>query len=663
MRKIQYILLLLLALSSCGTANKIKKLAEQNVNAEISLPNENEGDLAYDDSYVNADTLTVTDLQGNRVNFMKAIQDDDGQMVATAELQAAVVVSRFRNIAERNGEVDIAFDISIPSSLQDPSWQLRFYPILYILEDTTRLEELHITGQEYRAAQLKGYEQYNRFINSIITDPNDLREKKKLEIFIERNIPSVFKFKNDSTEVDAEHIKGMWGVTLAQAQEYYTNKILRSINNRKKKNINKKYHKYIKSPFIEDNIRLDSVITNLDDKVYTYIQAITTRNKLRKVELVLEGGIFKDGKQLYNIPRTKPLTFYISSVSAFTQPITRYVQKVIYRKAEANTYAYIDFRKGSYQIIDTLHENSSEIARIKENITELLENKEYDLDSVVITASSSPEGSIRINTLLSNNRAGAIQSHFESFTDDYKKAKEEQKKKEEAITFNLDIEEGDLEGIAKEEVLDIDFITKAVPEDWDKLKKLIKHDTIITDKESIYKLFDIKNLDSREYALSKTPHYRYMREHLYPQLRTVQFQFYLHRKGMLKDTINTTEIDTIYQAGITALRERDYKNAIEILRPYQDINTAVAYLSLGYDKSALNILTNIKEKTAQVEYMLALVFSRDKNTKEAVEHLIRSIQMDRAMLFRGNLDPEISVLIKKYKIDTFDQEEEIPLDF
>ena len=61
MRKIQYILLLLLALSSCGTANKIKKIAEQNVNAEISLPNENEGDLAYDDSYVNADTLTVTD--------------------------------------------------------------------------------------------------------------------------------------------------------------------------------------------------------------------------------------------------------------------------------------------------------------------------------------------------------------------------------------------------------------------------------------------------------------------------------------------------------------------------------------------------------------------------------------------------------------------------
>ena len=55
------------------------------------------------------------------------------------------------------------------------------------------------------------------------------------------------------------------------------------------------------------------------------------------------------------------------------------------------------------------------------------------------------------------------------------------------------------------------------------------------------------------------PVYRYLREKIYPQLRSVSFDFYLHRAGMQKDTVQTTELDTAYMAGLEALKNLDYK--------------------------------------------------------------------------------------------------------
>ena len=609
--------------------------------ATISLPNEKE-ELVYDENYINSDTLTVTDLEGNKINFMKAIEDEDGSMVATAELAPAVVIARFRNIAERNGEVELKFDISVPKELQDPAWQLRFSPILYVLQDTVHLEELHIVGQEYREAQIKGYEQYQKFINSIITNDDALRYRKSLELFIKRNIPAVYKYKNDSSYISNNVIEGVFGVTLDQAKEHYTNKILRRINNRKKKNINKKYAQYVRTPFIKDNIRLDTVITTSEDIIYSYTQVIKTRNMLRKVELILKGEIYEDAILLYRIPSSLPLTFYISSLSSFAEPIERYIQKIIYRKAQANTMAYIDFPKGSYKIIDSLHENKYEINRIQNNIKELLDNQNYDLDSIIVTASSSPEGNINTNAKLSKNRALAIKTYFQEYIKDYYNNKDQIILIDTSYISELGLEPNKIE-----------FTTHTVSEDWHTLKLLIDKDSLITDHQYINKCFKINDFDKREYQLSKSKDYKYLREKLYPMLRTVRFDFHLHRKGMIKDTVNTTVIDTIYQRGLNALKERNYKKAIELLRPYQDINTAVAYLSMNYTSSALAILEKEnKGNNAKMEYMLALVYSKEREYKLAVQHLIRSIQLDRSMLFRGNLDPEISAIIKKYNIDT-----------
>ena len=96
------------------------------------------------------DTLRIKDDDGRELLLMKAIRDEStGDMVATETLEAARVTARFRNIAERHGKVDLAFQIIVPAAMRDSKWHLRFYPDMYMLGDVERLEPVMITGNAY----------------------------------------------------------------------------------------------------------------------------------------------------------------------------------------------------------------------------------------------------------------------------------------------------------------------------------------------------------------------------------------------------------------------------------------------------------------------------------------------------------------------------------
>ena len=156
--------------------------------------------------------------------------------------------------------------------------------------------------------------------------------------------------------------------------------------------------------------------------------------------------------------------------------------------------------------------------------------------------------------------------------------------------------------------------------------------------------------DMREKQLSRSPHYRYLREKLYPRLRIVKFNFYLHRKGMVKDTIHTTELDTVYMRGVQCLRDHDYEEALKLLQPYKDFNTAVAYVALDRNSSAMEILRGL-ETTGAVNYLLAILYSREGDEKNAVQCYIHACAQEPSYVHRGNLDPEISALIRKYDLN------------
>ena len=116
---------------------------------------------------------------------------------------------------------------------------------------------------------------------------------------------------------------------------------------------------------------------------------------------------------------------------------------------------------------------------------------------------------------------------------------------------------------------------------------------------------------------------------------------------MVKDTVHTTVVDTVYMKGVESLKALDYKTAVGILRPYGDYNAALACLSMRYDYSALDILERLDQQEPRVCYLMALVLSRLERHGRAMEYFEKALELAPALEFRANLDPEMSALIKK----------------
>ena len=638
-----------LLIAGCASQRKIRNLQSGTVRPSLSLTKEQ--DFIPDirkDLKAQRDTFVVKDGD-KEILIMKAIKNEDGEMVAHDVLDAAVVTARFRNVAERNGRVDIEFQVIVPQSMQDSRWQLRFRPRMYIMQDTLDLDPVIITGAEYRKAQLKGYQQYEKFLATIVTNPDEFVNWWLLELFIERNMPDLYAFKTDSTYVSDEEFASVYGVTEKEAIEHYTDDLARKANNKRISRREKMYRKYVKVPIVTEGLRLDTVIQTFNgDFIYRYVQPIKTRPKLRKVDVVLSGDIYESDTKIYDIPMSDPLTFYISSLSAFVDNRERYLTKVIERRVEENTACYIEFASGSFEVDEKMGNNPEEIGRIKDNLISLMQNEKFDLDSIVVTSSASPEGTVRFNERLSQKRSKGISEYFSKWMNHYQDSLERER------GFAVD-EEGN---IIIEKRTQIPMMGRSSGENWQMLDRLVEKDTVMTEdeKKSYISSAEIKDIDQRERSLQNLGCYRHMREKLYPHLRTVRFDFHLHRKGMVKDTVHTTVLDSTYMNGVQAIRDRDYETALTLLRPYNDYNTAIAYLCMDYNASAMQILESL-ERTAQVNYMLAVLYSRRGDEEKAVECYIRSCSQDPNYVHRGNLDPEISVLIRRYGLNAQPEDE------
>ena len=634
-------------LAGCAMQRKLESLRKGSSQALISIADENEmPELVADE--LSRDTLTITGEEGQEVLIMKAVKDDEtGEMVATDVIKAAKVTARFRNLAERHGKVDLCFDVTVPSEMQDSKWQLRFRPEMWIMEDTVALDPVIITGKDYRKTQLRGYEHYRRFLESIITDSTLFINTSQLEVFLKRNLPQVFRLRTDSSYVSDEAFASMFGVTEKQAVKHYTSSHKINRNNRRIARKDKMFRKYVKAPIITEGLRLDTVITGDGDEfIYRYVQTINTRPRLRKVEITLSGEIFDQGTRLYTMPESDPLTFYISSLSTLADNREKYISKVVERNVAANTACYIDFKSGSWEIDTGIEDNVEEISRIQGNLANLISNKTFGLDSIIVTASCSPEGSYASNAVLSKKRSESVSRFFDRYI---KRCKDSLRQKDGLVI--------DLEGIYKEDKAanDIRFISRNTPENWEMLDRLVASDTSISlsGKRRYMSLKEIRDPDIRENSFRAEKWYRYLREQLYPSLRTVRFDFYLHRIGMVKDTVHTTVLDTTYMNGLQAIRDRDYKKAVTLLRPYGDYNTAVAYCALDYNASALDILERLP-RSGKTNYMLAIIYSRTGRVKEAVQCYMDACSSDRSFVSRGNLDPEISALIARYGLNRQD---------
>lgn len=641
--------------SSCATQKKLQRLQNgETPQVQLTLGNQPDYLPKVDEtSSVTRDTLKVKDDDGRELIVMKAIKDEEsGEMVATDVIQAAKVTARFRNVAERNGRVDLAFQVIVPQSMRDSRWQLRFYPDMFMLGDSVRLDPVIITGAAYRKAQLRGYQMYEKFLSKIVNDSTKFINVRQLEIFLKRYIPQVFSYKTDTSFVSEQEFYSAYGVSERQAVEHYTNRFAKNLNERRKAKMDKMHRKYIKSPIVTEGIRLDTVMISDDGEfIYNYVQTINTRPKLKKVDIILSGEIYEQDKRMYNIPRSEPLTFYISSISAFVDNTERYLTKVVERRAMANTESRIDFELGKSDIKPEYGRNLEEIAMIERTLASLVENATYDLDSITVRATASPEGPYAVNRRLAQRRSESVSSWFGKYVKSYRDSLVSAR----GVFAELgsDSFKDDSGGLS-----DVVFTPRCIPENWDDLLTLVASDIVMNDnqKEEFVRICESeKEPDRREVMLRKCTFYNYMKETLYPRLRTVKFNFYLHRKGMVKDTIHTTVVDSLYMEGVQALHDMDYASALSRLLPYGDFNAAVACVGMDRNATAMKILESLPDSD-KVNYLMAILYSRAGDYQNAVNHYLKACHQNPSFVFRGNLDPEIYVLIKTYGLNS--QEED-----
>lgn len=615
------------------------------------------------------DTLETGEL------IMKNVKDEEtGEEILVDRIRPSLIVARFAQRQERGGKVPIDFEVRVPEYMIDDNWQVRLYPDLLLMNshaaehirevlDSTRLNMMVLDGQDYRNRQLRGYERYERYISSIVSDSTQFVKRNLLETFLERNIPNVYKFKKDSTLVSEEAFVSAFGVDDIEVIEHYTRDWQVNRNAARIENKDKVFARMVRTPRVDGGIKLDTVLrSGSGEFIYKYSTEITTKGKpsLNKALVYLSGDIYNGPEHLYTIPRTDSLEFPISSVVEFVKDTTMY--KVIYVPTHLadNSEFNINFAVGKANVDQSRGDNAAQIRAIRSKIRELLNNEKYTLDSIMVTATASPEGAWNKNRELSDKRSRSVSDIFVPFANQYRDSIIRAIRDSLDGTMNITLdyaENGRLKevGTTREDptarVPRIKFQTQSLPEYWDKLTELVDADEQMTgdQKAAYHKRLAVANPDSREAQMKNDSYYRYIKENLYPQLRVVRFDFMLHRKETVQARIVTDEIDDVYMAALDAIKNRDWETGIDILRyDYpDDYNLGVAYLMMDRNESARAIL-EAQPKTSDVYYMLALAYFRLGREQDALEAFKQSCRLDRQKYWRGGKDGEINYLINLY---------------
>ena len=476
----------------------------------------------------------------------------DGERVMALQIEQVTVVAKMRSIPERNGRVVLDFIVTLPKQLLGKSRSVVITPILHKPDESVPLEDLVIRGGRFSLLQQRDYWQY--------------------ETYIER-------FRPDTV-----------GREVA-------------------------FNRFVKFPYPED-VRLDSLVESRSTVTYYYSQEVKTDETSKKMLVTLQGQVLAVDDSAYRLPPSDTLSYIVSSMLSFVDTVPRYRIRIVDKYLTVEDRNYIQFFVGDTRVVDTLGDNWRQLDKITGLMRQIVEQQEFWVDTITLTAASSPEGAYAFNDRLSQGRAQALKRYL-------------------VRRYGRSI--------------DTMLTVRWVAEDWQELTNRIRTDREVVNRDAILELIVAeKNPDRREQAIRQRfpEEYAYIRSVIYPQLRAVNFRYNLRRKGMVKDTIHTTELDTAYARGVELLQKRKYAKALYILNDYNDRNTVVAHLSLDHNERAMELLATMP-KDAVTEYLRAIACSRLGRKAEGREHFLEACRLDGRMEYRGNLDPEIAELLKQ----------------
>lgn len=374
------------------------------------------------------------------------------------------------------------------------------------------------------------------------------------------------------------------------------------------------FDRFVRFPYPQD-VRCDSVRATRSDISYYYTQTVPAADAGGRLTVTLEGRVEGLDGSYYRLPPSDTLTYTISSMLNFIDTTTRYVTRIVERHARLDDRVLLTFPAGSAEIVDTLPGNAAQLMKTGVVMEQLFGQREFTVDSIALMAYASPEGSAAMNRELSRRRAQALGGYLRARFSDAG--------------------------------LDTLVAVRSAGEDWPGLAGLIGMDERIAHRDEILSLIASERNPDRKERLIRERYgedYARIREEHYPRLRAVELRYYLQRVGMTKDTVHTTEPDTLYLRGRELLRDRKYREALEVLRPYADRNTAIALLSLGDDEQALGVLCALPENDRTL-YLRAIALARLGRRQEALETFTRACAIDPNLEYRANLDPELRELV------------------
>lgn len=370
------------------------------------------------------------------------------------------------------------------------------------------------------------------------------------------------------------------------------------------------------------NARIDSIVDTGNDFSYYYTQTMPAREGVKRIRVMMNGQIQDFKGATCELTPSDTIDFFVSSMLQFVDKTPRYLDKVIDRRVGADMTAYVNFRAGHFNFDEKLGANQAEMAKVKDMFHNLTWTGELLIDSIIMIASSSPEGASAMNKRLSLDRANSIRDYLAQTFDDQR-------------------------------ATDTLFTVRSVGEDWLTLEKLLVQNNHIARKADILETIDrYKYEDEREREIARLfpADYLILRDSVYPQLRKVDFKFCLHRRDMQKDTIHTQVIDERYAEGVHLLQGYQYKEALQILSDYTDKNTVICLMSLGYDSRALELVSKFPVDS-DTEYLKAILLKRLKRDGEAVSCYLNACHLDPSKIWRAELDPEVNELVKNYGLE------------
>ena len=487
----------------------------------------------------------------NRFYLVPTEVQENGERIMAMQIQEVTIRATTRTLPERLGKVTIDFVIDMPRQLQGTCRSIAVIPYLHKYGEAHPLQDITIRGGLFSRVQDRDYWQYNKYLH-------------------------VF----NPSEIGAERA----------------------------------FARFVKYPYSEGS-RLDSIVQHPGHISYYYSQEVPTDETSKTMLVTLQGWVMALDESYDKLPPSDTLTYHVSSMLSFADTTTRYKIKIIEKYATVQDRNYIQFRLNDTHVLDSLGRNAAELDKIRTRMAGLIGQREFFVDSIVLTASASPEGRYARNSTLAQGRAHALKGYLRKCI-----------------------------GPQVDTLMQIRWIA----EDWHELTTRIRSDENLQHRAEILKLIDTdSDPDRRERTIRELypQDYQYLKESVYPSLRAVTMRYDLRRVGMVKDTIHTREVDTAYMRGINLLQKRKYAKALYILNDYRDRNTVITLLSLGYDAQALEMLNGL-ERSHTTEYLKAVACARLGRKTEGREHFLKACELDERMLFRGNLDPEIAELLK-----------------